>query len=221
MKTKEERRIEMNEYMRKWNAERMEKIRSDPAKLTAHRAKQAAKAKIQRSRRREEYNQMAREYNAGYRKSHPDSVLKWKAKESDRCKEKHRVLKRKLLDLYGGVCQCCGEAKFEFLGIDHVNGGGREERRQTAGNWYLWLARQPKRDDLRTMCHNCNLSHGHYGYCPHQVEVLVKRIVVTAWVSSIPVCDFDSVNVGHVKWPTGSPWRMQRKRLEEQRQRNS
>lgn len=72
---------------------------------------------------------------------------------------------------YGGACECCGETKREFLCIDHRNGDGKADReRGLMGRaMYLHLIRNKyPRDRYRLLCHNCNMSHGLYGYCPHQ-----------------------------------------------------
>jgi hypothetical protein len=71
---------------------------------------------------------------------------------------------------YGGACACCGETRLEFLTIDHINGGGAEERGRTGTNFYITLHKAPKRDDLRVLCMNCNWAIGMYGYCPHEQE---------------------------------------------------
>lgn len=76
---------------------------------------------------------------------------------------------------YGGKCVCCGENKFEFLTIDHVNGGGNKHRKKMgiAGNsFYKWLRKlnYPK-DEYRLLCMNCNSSLGWYGYCPHNSDM--------------------------------------------------
>lgn len=70
-------------------------------------------------------------------------------------------------------CECCHENIIEFLSIDHIDGGGRKHR-QTIGNssndFAAWLRKQGYPPGYRVLCHNCNLSLGHYGYCPHQVD---------------------------------------------------
>lgn len=109
-----------------------------------------------------------------------------------RCKECERVFRRKyysrktneyyrrvakeirieVIAAYGGKCACCGESTYEFLGIDHIHGGGVKERKETkrrGKQFYAWLKRQgfPK-DKYQLLCHNCNLAKGFYGECPHQ-----------------------------------------------------
>lgn len=85
-----------------------------------------------------------------------------------------RVYRRKLrlevLTHYGNgtpECACCREATFEFLSIDHVNGGGRRHR-QSVGDVYRFLKRNGFPTGYRVLCHNCNNAIGAYGYCPHQ-----------------------------------------------------
>ena len=104
--------------------------------------------------------------------------LKWWIRQPKRKeweKEYGRQLRKDAIEAYGNKCQCCGEAHFEFLCIDHIKGGGNKHRRElglTAGYaFYSWLKTQgyPK-DDFRCLCNNCNTSKGHYGYCPHEKE---------------------------------------------------
>jgi len=84
-------------------------------------------------------------------------------------KKAHRKLREEAFAGYGGSCECCGESSFEFLALDHVNGGGREERK-TMSTYQI----AKKVIDLgfpseyRVLCHNCNQSIGWFGYCPHQ-----------------------------------------------------
>ena len=83
---------------------------------------------------------------------------------------RHRHKRRKqLITLYGGFCVCCGEARFEFLAIDHIEGGGKRHIASFKGNqyYYKWLLVE-RREGFRVLCHNCNLSLGFYGYCPHE-----------------------------------------------------
>ena len=81
----------------------------------------------------------------------------------------HRLMRERAFAGYGNKCACCGENRFEFLAIDHVNGGGHEDRK-THNTWQI--AKRvielnfPK--EYRVLCHNCNLSIGWYGYCPHE-----------------------------------------------------
>jgi len=85
-----------------------------------------------------------------------------------------RALKRRdrleALAAYGAQCACCGETTEEFLGIDHINGGGtahRRERGLLGNNLNRWLRQQGYPSEFQVLCHNCNLAKGFYGACPH------------------------------------------------------
>jgi hypothetical protein len=86
-----------------------------------------------------------------------------------------RVLSQKrraiVLTHYGNKCACCGETHYEFLAIDHINGGGSKQKREVYGSHlYEWLIKNNFPEGYRVLCHNCNTSLGHYGYCPHERE---------------------------------------------------
>jgi hypothetical protein len=72
-------------------------------------------------------------------------------------------------------CGCCGEDRFEFLAIDHINGGGNQHRKSIGentggGQIVLWIIKNNFPEGFRVLCHNCNVSLGNFGYCPHQNE---------------------------------------------------
>lgn len=93
----------------------------------------------------------------------------------ERAKEYRREVRTRLLEKYGNCCACCKEDRWEFLAVDHKNGDGNIERMKRIGSnkngaasyqFYLQLLREPLRDDIQILCHNCNNSFGHYGYSP-------------------------------------------------------
>src|SRR5579863_513503 len=61
-------------------------------------------------------------------------------------------------------CSCCGEPYFEFLTIDHINGGGRQHR-MLLGYVKLdvWLRANNYPPGYRVLCMNCNHAIGQYG----------------------------------------------------------
>lgn len=81
--------------------------------------------------------------------------------------------KQKIIEHYGGKCECCGESTYEFLSIDHINGDGHKHlvngRKLGGFNLYNYLITHnfECEFDLRLLCHNCNQSLGIYGFCPH------------------------------------------------------
>lgn len=86
-------------------------------------------------------------------------------------KNYHRRLKRELIAAYGGKCNCCGETTFEFLQLDHTNGGGHTHRKSLTLHMSAHLKKlgYPKQG-YQILCANCNFSLGIYGYCPHSHE---------------------------------------------------
>ena len=67
-------------------------------------------------------------------------------------------------------CACCGETQICFLGIDHINGGGYEDRKKGlgGGTLYHYLRKNNYPKGFQVLCHNCNQAKGYYGKCPHQ-----------------------------------------------------
>jgi len=96
------------------------------------------------------------------------------AKHRDKKLEKQRTRQRQIrlevLAHYGGKCACCGISEFEFLAIDHINGGGNIHRKEIKDTLTMWLYRNDYPKGFRVLCHNCNFSLGAYGYCPHSKE---------------------------------------------------
>lgn len=89
-----------------------------------------------------------------------------------------KKIRKDVIDKYGGKCMCCGEKKWEFLTIDHINNDGNKERKEKygsssgkSGSWYLKLKREAKRKDLQILCFNCNLAKSICGgVCPHDSD---------------------------------------------------
>ncbi len=84
----------------------------------------------------------------------------------------HAALRLEILKYYSGSekpsCACCGVKSQEFLAVDHIKGSGaRHLRKIGKGNFYKWIKQHKFPEGFRILCHNCNQSLGHYGYCPH------------------------------------------------------
>jgi hypothetical protein len=67
------------------------------------------------------------------------------------------------------ACVCCGESILLFLALDHVNGGGHKQRKDTGGGgFYVWLRKNGYPEGFRILCHNCNFGRQlNGGICPH------------------------------------------------------
>jgi hypothetical protein len=68
------------------------------------------------------------------------------------------------------ACSCCGVTGLVFLALDHVNGGGHAQRKETGGGgFYVWLRKKGYPGGLRILCHNCNFGRElNGGICPHE-----------------------------------------------------
>lgn len=95
----------------------------------------------------------------------------------------HHALRMDAFAAYGGKCQCCGEKHWQFLVIDHIDGGGRKhrleigngvEKRGTGAGMYLWLKRQGYPAGFQVLCANCNMAKERQTGCPHRVNVDAK-----------------------------------------------
>jgi len=122
-----------------------------------------------------------REYRRNNIERIRDTKRKWNKANEEKCKimdyNKLRKRRNRILDHYGRVCACCGEYHEEFLAIDHIEGGGNIHRKTVGGGgnvFYSWLLRNNFPNGYRILCHNCNESLGHYGYCPHQRNSIPK-----------------------------------------------
>lgn len=98
---------------------------------------------------------------------------RWLKRNPIKANEYHRNYWRntrlKIIEAYGGKCQCCGEARFEFLCVDHKQGGGAQDRkRRTTRQILQQIIRDGFPADYRILCANCNQALGCFGKCPHE-----------------------------------------------------
>ena len=107
-------------------------------------------------------------YAKEYRKDHPH-VAKG---------ERASYLKQRITTLRvysNGVpkCACCGEAQYEFLSLDHIEGSGNKHRKALGyhSKIHQWLKANNYPPGFQVLCHNCNFAKSHYGTCPHKLNI--------------------------------------------------
>lgn len=100
--------------------------------------------------------------------------LKNIVKERIRSNKKHFAYKLAAFEHYGKECVCCGENRLVFLALDHINGGGNQERKKASKSgrfgcdFYVYLKTKGYPGGIQVLCHNCNWAKSHGG-CPHKL----------------------------------------------------
>lgn len=80
------------------------------------------------------------------------------------------------------ACNCCGESIYEFLTIDHINGGGNKHRigmvsgRAGSGDFYRFLIKNNFPDGYQVLCFNCNNAKHMFKRCPHKEVNLLELL---------------------------------------------
>jgi hypothetical protein len=93
--------------------------------------------------------------------------------QNDGVKRRRIVARKKVVEYYGGKCSCCGEKEYDFLTIDHVNGGGTKHRKIVSSALLPSLIiKNNYPDDYQILCYNCNCSKAFNKdkVCPHKVK---------------------------------------------------
>lgn len=89
-----------------------------------------------------------------------------------RGQEKSYHVKLTLINGYGGKCTCCGEHRFDFLTLEHVNRDGKEHREEFSGYAiYRQVIKENFPPRYTILCMNCNFATRFGKICPHKMEV--------------------------------------------------
>lgn len=99
----------------------------------------------------------------GYKtkKEHKNWLKKYKNKHPEKLRETSRKyafrLRSEVIEKYGGKCVGCGFSDLRALQIDHVDGGGTQERKKMSNKMLLHkLKREPINKKYQILCANCN-----------------------------------------------------------------
>lgn len=107
-------------------------------------------------RRPESYKAWRARYNRSYYQKNREQIL-------ENAQQYQLQTKIEVLSHYsGGTPQCaiCGESNLKFLGLDHLNGGGKAHKREIGGAGqyvYLWARKNNYPPMFQVLCHNCNI----------------------------------------------------------------
>ena len=123
------------------------------------------------------YTEINKKYSYRYKQKQSEYQKKYysnpinKEKGNKKSNERWRNERIRCLSHYSDgkiECGCCKENNYEFLAIDHINGGGNKHIKSIGGKLVRWLIKNNFPQGFRVLCHNCNMSLGHHGYCPHE-----------------------------------------------------
>lgn len=121
----------------------------------------------------------ARQSNQKYQTHNPKAKEvrnRWKTNSDSRNKNREsrkrwrRNFKYKVIQFFGGKCECCLETTLAFLQIDHVNKDGKTHRHEIGRSVKLLrdMLKHPTRYKLRVLCANCHFAITNLGSCPHK-----------------------------------------------------
>jgi len=126
---------------------------------------------IKAKKYRENNKEQIRRNNKKYAESHKE-ILKIKNRDkyiknfcviSKKGKIARLELKKRAINELGGKCEICGEARTEFLTIDHIDlSGGSDRKNNHMSGRSLYVAiinkKYQRLDNLRVLCYNHNCS---------------------------------------------------------------
>lgn len=113
-----------------------------------------------------------RERENAYLRNKRQNDPEWAARDREYHNAWARKVRNEVLEAYSDgkvCCSCCGEDNDVFLAVDHINGGGSEEKRQRKGaKIYGWLRSRKFPPGYQVLCHNCNYAKHILGACVHR-----------------------------------------------------
>jgi hypothetical protein len=91
----------------------------------------------------------------------------------------------KLLEEFGGKCNCCGEEHPQFLTLEHIQGGGSYSYGRVNGRCRKnrqQVLREAEKDGwdrtkYELLCIGCNWAKGQFGQCPHRTGITKEQVM--------------------------------------------
>lgn len=108
-----------------------------------------------RKNNKDRYLEINREGNRKYRLNRYLQYILSKRKYTQK-------IRLELIGFFGGKCIKCGFSDWRALHLDHKNGGGNKERKESNNNYmnyfYKEMKQEPERlkERLQLLCANCN-----------------------------------------------------------------
>lgn len=153
-------------------------------------------------------------------------------RDAARREERRREVLSRLCDDGDLRCACCPESVYAFLTVDHIHGGGVQDRKQRGHTttWYLVYKEHKAgaswadlRQRYRVLCANCNQAKrvSRDGRCPHECapttrgtgfimftipHELVKSYVKVFAATTLSLFLADGADVFGVSWGDLRTW---------------
>lgn len=93
--------------------------------------------------------------NGSYYQNNKEHILKFN-------KIYRNNIKIAVFSYYDNKCQLCQESNIDKLSLDHIDGNGRQHRKElgtkSSTDFYKWVLKN-KPNNIRLLCFNCNCAH--------------------------------------------------------------
>jgi 5-methylcytosine-specific restriction endonuclease McrA len=87
-----------------------------------------------------------------------EMVNRYRLEHPNYNRDRLRKVRQLVLKTFGGKCARCGYDDWRALQIDHINGGGHAERKNSGGSesYYRRILKGEKSGKYQLLCANCN-----------------------------------------------------------------
>ncbi len=147
-------------------------VRLKQYKLDWARKKRASDPAAAREKRHQQWLSYKARYSERIKEQKKRMWRKHKTAELSGYKRRLREYRRRVIEHYSNgtlKCECCGESIYEFLTINHINGGGSKERREVgAQNLPRLLINRGFPPGYNILCYNSNCGMRTNKVCPHK-----------------------------------------------------
>lgn len=152
------------EYFKDWYKKNKDR-QLENVKRWKFQNKEKFKIILKKNKSKPETKEYQNNYTKNWRKNNME-----KRKQTD--KKRYEKQKKIVLDHYSNNtlrCNCCNEDNYQFLTVDHINGGGNKHRKEIGQlTLYKWLIDNNFPKGFQILCFNCNFGKRTSLECPHK-----------------------------------------------------
>ena len=122
------------------------------------------KTYVTKQENRDKIKQRTRKYYLSHKEHLAKMSIKWREQNKEKVHQyarNHKQKRRKqVIEYLGGKCINCGISDWRLLQVNHINGGGNEERRIRT-NYKTWeqILNGERSGEFDVRCANCNILH--------------------------------------------------------------